>query len=109
MSTSATNPQLRIQDSINILDGGLDLISSGGVTTSLILPGSGTLMGGEGLAIKLLKTGSFEVEDMTLNRGIEEDSVEKDSASSGEKRWRWMKMACGENAKRYCKNYTACH
>ncbi|KAJ3206807.1 hypothetical protein HDU67_007940 [Dinochytrium kinnereticum] len=89
--SSQTNPQLRVQDGINILDSAIDIIASGGVTTSLVLPGSGTLMGGEAVAIKLLKPTSFEVEDMTVQRNMHG----KDG-----KKWRWMKMACGENPKR---------
>ncbi|KAI8622460.1 hypothetical protein BC830DRAFT_1089218 [Chytriomyces sp. MP71] len=97
MSGGPTNPYLRAQDGINPFDKYLDLIASGGVTTSLIIPGSGTLMGGEGLAIKMLKTSSNAVEDMTLNAGMSEDGEDG-------KRWRWMKMACGENPKRYFKS-----
>ncbi|KAI8851355.1 hypothetical protein BC829DRAFT_387232, partial [Chytridium lagenaria] len=89
--SSQTNPQNRIQDSISILDEAIDMIASGGVTTSLVLPGSGTLMGGEALAIKLLKPTSFEVEDMKVNRNAVEELDGK--------LWRWMKMACGENQK----------
>ncbi|KAI8851350.1 hypothetical protein BC829DRAFT_441528 [Chytridium lagenaria] len=90
--SSQTNPQLRVQDGINILDDAIDIVASGGVTTSLILPGSGTLMGGEAVAIKLIKPTSYEVEDMTINRNVDE--------SVDGKLWRWMKMACGENPKR---------
>ncbi|KAJ3117413.1 hypothetical protein HDU96_006794 [Phlyctochytrium bullatum] len=89
--SSQTNPQQRIQDSISIMDPGIDLIAAGGVTTSLVLPGSGTLMGGEALPIKHLRPDSNEVEDMKLNRGM----LRWDGRV-----WRYMKMACGENPKR---------
>ncbi|KAI9345320.1 hypothetical protein BDR26DRAFT_893525 [Obelidium mucronatum] len=94
MSGSPTNPQLRVLDAINPLDKGIELIALGGVTTSLVIPGSGTLMGGEGMAIKMIKTPSNSAEDMTLNRGMSEDGEDG-------KIWRYMKMACGENPKRY--------
>jgi hypothetical protein len=98
MSDSITNPQLFVQNSINVLDPAIDIISAGGVTTSLILPGSGTLMGGEAMAVKLLRPGSFLPEDMTLNVGANDDPTSQDFDG---KKWRWMKMACGENPKRY--------
>ena len=63
---------------------------SGGVTTSLALPGSGNLMGGEALAIKLRPVSTLSVEDMQVSAGADE---------SEEKIWRYMKMACGENPK----------
>lgn len=61
----------------------------GGVTTALILPGSGNLMGGEAFAIKTRVGESHRVEDMLLNAGLNKSEA-----------WRWMKMACGENPKR---------
>ena len=86
------NPQLRIIDSISPLDPAFDIIVSGGVTTSLVLPGSGLLMGGEGLVVKMLRTGTFLVEDMKINIGMSEEGDDG-------RGWRWMKMACGENPK----------
>ncbi|KAJ3261476.1 hypothetical protein HDU77_000850 [Chytriomyces hyalinus] len=94
MAGGPTNPQLRAQDGINPFDENIDRIASGGVTTSLILPGSGTLMGGEGVVIKLLKTSGNSPQDMTLNNGMDPNGEDG-------KLWRWMKMACGENPKRY--------
>ncbi|KAJ1568743.1 hypothetical protein HK405_014354 [Cladochytrium tenue] len=91
--SSMVNPQLRIVDSINVLDPGLDIVLSGGVTTSLVLPGSGILMGGEALAIKMIRTETNEPEDLGVNRGM-------DPRGTDGKTWRWMKMACGENPKR---------
>lgn len=70
----------------------MPIILSGGVTTSLILPGSGNSMGGEALAIKLRPVSTLSVEDMQVFAG---------SNDSEEKVWRYMKMACGENPKRY--------
>ncbi|ORY37667.1 hypothetical protein BCR33DRAFT_721390 [Rhizoclosmatium globosum] len=93
MAGGPTNPYLRAQDAINPLDKAIELIASGGVTTSLIIPGSGTLMGGEGLAIKNFKSASNSVNDLALNSGMSLDGEDG-------KLWRWMKMACGENPKR---------
>jgi hypothetical protein len=45
-------PYVRSLDGINPLDHQLQVIKSGGVTTSLILPGSGNNMGGEAYIIK---------------------------------------------------------
>ncbi|KAI9354102.1 hypothetical protein DFJ73DRAFT_827917 [Zopfochytrium polystomum] len=89
----AANPQLRVVDSMNVMDPAFDLIVSGGVTTSLILPGSALLMGGEAFGAKMLRTGTNEAEDLSLNLGMAK------SGADG-KIWRWMKMACGENPKR---------
>ncbi|KAI8617982.1 hypothetical protein BC830DRAFT_1110984 [Chytriomyces sp. MP71] len=86
---SPVNPQLRAKDAFNPDDLALDLIVSGGVTTSLILPGSGTVMGGEGFGIKLAKTARSSVADMEVDAGLAENG----------NRLRWMKMACGENTK----------
>ncbi|KAJ3117548.1 hypothetical protein HDU96_006309 [Phlyctochytrium bullatum] len=87
----STNPQLRVVDSFNVLDEGIDVIALGGVTTSLVLPGSGSLIGGEGYPIKLLRTVSNEVEDFSIYHEFDE--------STDGKRWRYIKMACGENPK----------
>ncbi|KAJ3013183.1 UNVERIFIED_CONTAM: hypothetical protein HDU68_000830 [Siphonaria sp. JEL0065] len=94
MAGGPTNPQLRVLDAINPLDKAIELIAFGGVTTSLVIPGSGTLMGGEGMAIKMIKTSSNSAEDLMLNRGMNENGEDG-------KIWRYMKMACGENPKRY--------
>ncbi|KAI8866011.1 hypothetical protein GQ42DRAFT_159119 [Ramicandelaber brevisporus] len=46
-------PAVRIMDSIKPDDLSLPLILSGGVTTSMILPGSSNVIGGEGAVIKM--------------------------------------------------------
>jgi hypothetical protein len=102
------HPQLRIQDAFNTLDRGLDLIASGGVTTSLVLPGSGTLMGGEGFLIKMLNTQTHLSEDMSFHAGMKtplQDETQRQNVGNGTADeyeddgmvWRYMKMACGEN------------
>eukprot|EP01124_Arcella_intermedia_P022134 TRINITY_DN3237_c0_g1_i3.p1 TRINITY_DN3237_c0_g1~~TRINITY_DN3237_c0_g1_i3.p1 ORF type:complete len:974 (+),score=164.83 TRINITY_DN3237_c0_g1_i3:145-2922(+) len=75
-----TYPQLRAMDAINPSDPAIQLILGGGVTTSLVLPASGNLMGGEAAYVKL--------------RG---NSV-KEMLIPGTPRA--FKMTCGENPKR---------
>lgn len=98
--TNEVNPELgpitsqvRIIDSIKSYDIATEIIASGGVTTSLILPGSANIMGGEAVLVKnALKSGEneeFVVEEILLERGVPKDE-----------RRRYMKMACGENPRR---------
>ncbi|KAI9286692.1 hypothetical protein BC943DRAFT_290772 [Umbelopsis sp. AD052] len=88
--TNPNTPYVRALEAFNPSDPALGIVMSGGVTTSLALPGSGNLMGGEALAIKLRPVSSLSVEDMQVSAGADE---------SEEKIWRYMKMACGENPK----------
>lgn len=55
-------------------------IMSGGVTSSLILPGSANVIGGEAFAIKHSAKKSLVVEDYLVQKGIDG------------KRQRWIKM-----------------
>jgi len=87
--SSDITPYARSIDAVNPLDHQLQVIKSGGVTTSLILPGSGNNMGGEAYVI----THAVGVPD-----GREQISAE-DMLADPQKTWRYMKMACGENAK----------
>ena len=80
-----TLPQLRALDAFNAHDASIYLTSVGGVTSSLVLPGSANIMGGEAYVFKNMKRSS--VDEMTLNYGREDG-------------WRWMKMAMNENPKR---------
>ncbi|KAK7564283.1 amidohydrolase [Phyllosticta citricarpa] len=66
------------------------VINSGGVTTSLVLPGSGNNIGGEAFVVKHAvgkPDGRFEI------------SV-TDMLADPERTWRYMKIACRENAKK---------
>ncbi|KAA8567452.1 hypothetical protein MFRU_040g00350 [Monilinia fructicola] len=85
-------PFVRALDQLKTDDKATAIIASGGVTTSLLLPGSGNIIGGEGILIKNSvlggKNGEDVVEDVLLEYGI----------PAGERR-RYMKMACGENPK----------
>lgn len=80
-------------DALSPSDPGLKIVASGGVTTSLILPGSGNLMGGEAYPIKLRPIATLSNEDMLVGAGVTEEDQEVV--------WRYMKMACGENPKGY--------
>ncbi|KAJ3038171.1 hypothetical protein HK097_003244, partial [Rhizophlyctis rosea] len=88
MTDSPTVPMLRALDGFDPHDPAIGIINSGGVTTSLILPGSGNLMGGEAYVIKHRYMPNTTVQNMLLNTGM---------TKSDGKQWRWMKMACGEN------------
>ncbi|KAJ1554367.1 hypothetical protein HK405_005273, partial [Cladochytrium tenue] len=94
MSTTMLAPQLRAVDAVNVLDPSFDLVLSGGVTTSMILPGSALLMGGEALGAKMLRPRTNEPAHLDVNLGMDAGVAAADG-----KRWRWLKMACGENPK----------
>ena len=89
MSSDIT-PYVRSIDGIQPSDHQLQVIKSGGVTTSLILPGSGNNIGGEAYVIK---------HAVGKPDGRNETSAE-DMLADPDRNWRFMKMACGENAKR---------
>ncbi|KAK1450498.1 amidohydrolase [Colletotrichum melonis] len=89
MSNDIT-PYVRSIDGLNPLDPQIQVIKSGGVTTSLVLPGSGNNMGGEAFVIK---------HAVGKPDGRTELSAE-DMLADPDRNWRYMKMACGENAKR---------
>ena len=71
--------QVRSIDGYNPTDGAIQRILGGGITTSLVLPGSANTMGGEAFAIK--------------HRGSRVSDAQIADAP------RYMKMACGENPK----------
>ncbi|MCJ1308031.1 hypothetical protein MMC25_001681 [Agyrium rufum] len=88
--SSDITPYVRSIDGLDPLDPQIQVIKSGGVTTSLILPGSGNNMGGEAYVIKHAvgkPDGRAEISQADL-------------LADPERNWRYMKMACGENAKR---------
>ncbi|KAF9388150.1 hypothetical protein CPB97_001526 [Podila verticillata] len=82
--TSPITPFIRSIDGFNPSDKAREIIVSGGVTSSLVLPGSGNIMGGEAFALKLRKVDTLSVDDMMIETGVDD-------------KWRYMKMACGEN------------
>ena len=83
--------QVRVIDAINPGDPALKIVASGGITTSLILPGSGNLMGGEAAVVKLRPVPTLSGQDMLITANVTEQDDEKV--------WRYMKMACGYNPK----------
>lgn len=89
MSSDIT-PYVRSIDGIQPLDPQIQVIKSGGVTTSLVLPGSGNNIGGEAYVIK---------HAVGKPDGRNETSI-ADMLADSDGNWRYMKMACGENAKR---------
>ncbi|KAH8594054.1 hypothetical protein B0O99DRAFT_185628 [Bisporella sp. PMI_857] len=88
-STGPLTPMLRVLDSMKADDLATAQIAAGGVTSSLVLPGSGNIMGGQGFMVKNVVRGEEVVADLLLESGIEETQ-----------RRRYMKMACGENPAR---------
>ncbi|KAL0944853.1 carbohydrate esterase family 9 protein [Colletotrichum truncatum] len=82
-------PYVRSIDGIQPTDHHLQVIKSGGVTTSLILPGSSNNIGGQAYVIKHA-VGQAD--------GRNETSV-ADMLADPDHTWRYMKMACGENSK----------
>lgn len=90
--TQPITPFIRSIDGFNPSDPAREWILSGGVTTSLILPGSGNVMGGEAYTVKMRKVDTLSTDDMLVQAGVDD-------------KWRYMKMACGENPKRYYGGY----
>ncbi|ORX60590.1 composite domain of metallo-dependent hydrolase [Hesseltinella vesiculosa] len=88
-----TTPFVRVHDAIDPTDPGIKIITSGGITTSLILPGSGNLMGGEAAVVKHRPVPTLSVYDMLVSAGLEKEDQEVAH--------RYMKMACGENPKNF--------
>ncbi|OAD66860.1 hypothetical protein PHYBLDRAFT_98329, partial [Phycomyces blakesleeanus NRRL 1555(-)] len=87
--TEPLTPFVRSLDAFNPSDSAIKIVASGGVTSVLVLPGSGNIMGGEAFAFKLREVSTTSNEDMLIQAG-----------EPKEDQWRWMKMACGENPKR---------
>ncbi|KAI0692924.1 composite domain of metallo-dependent hydrolase [Cerioporus squamosus] len=95
-------PWLRALDALNTHDDAFRLSSSGGVTTSLVLPGSANAIGGQGVVIKLRHTESRSPTSMLLESPYETNTTEYDSSTHV--RYRQMKHACGENPDRFYSN-----
>ncbi|KAJ6031931.1 hypothetical protein N7540_002663 [Penicillium herquei] len=86
-------PFTRALDALKPYDRSATIIASGGVTSSLILPGSANIIGGEAIAVKnvLLSGENREqvVEELLLEHGVLQQSKR-----------RYIKIACGENPAR---------
>ncbi|KAI0643981.1 carbohydrate esterase family 9 protein [Trametes meyenii] len=91
-------PWLRALDGLNTHDDAYRLSISGGVTTSLILPGSANAIGGQGVIIKLRPPTDRSPTGLLLESPYETNrSVYNPQAFF---RYRQMKHACGENPDR---------
>ncbi|KAJ7650653.1 hypothetical protein FB45DRAFT_888386 [Roridomyces roridus] len=91
-------PWMRSVDAINTHDEGYALAVAGGVTTSLILPGSADAMGGQAFAIKLRPTEERSSSSLLLEPPFGLNGSDIDYSLPP--RWRHMKHACGENPAR---------
>ncbi|KAJ0161710.1 hypothetical protein CTA2_5709 [Colletotrichum tanaceti] len=85
-------PFVRAVGGFKPYDPAIKIIASGGVTSSLNLPGSGNIIGGQAYPVKNLplpgENGEPVVEELLLEHGLPEAG-----------RQRYLKMACGENPK----------
>ncbi|KAN0084286.1 hypothetical protein V8E55_007790 [Tylopilus felleus] len=91
-------PWLRSVDGLNTHDESYALAIAGGVTTSLILPGSADAIGGQAFTIKLRSTSERSTSSLLVEPpyGLNGTQVDYDMPP----RWRHMKHACGENPSR---------
>ncbi|KAI0355579.1 hypothetical protein OH77DRAFT_1424515 [Trametes cingulata] len=92
-------PWLRVLDGMNTHDESFAHVIAGGVTTSLILPGSLNAIGGQGFVIKPRPTKERSPTAMLLEppHGLNGSVVDPELPP----RWRHMKHACGENPRYY--------
>ncbi|KAI5245189.1 hypothetical protein E4T43_03299 [Aureobasidium subglaciale] len=88
--SSDITPYVKSLDSLDPLHPEIQWIKSGGVTTSLLLPGSGNNIGGEAFLVK------FAVG----KEGGRAELSQQDMFADPDHTWRYMKNACGENPKR---------
>ena len=96
------NPFLRSLDGINTHDLARIRSISGGITTSLVLPGSANSIGGQAFAIKLRQTAAKTPDSMILEMPFNVAGA-PERRKGDPPRWRHMKMACGENIRRVYK------
>ncbi|KAL4788813.1 hypothetical protein BDV19DRAFT_397964 [Aspergillus venezuelensis] len=86
-------PFVRAIDGLTPSDPAIRLIASGGVTTSLNLPGSANIVGGQAYPVKNFPLPGPDsepvIEELLLEYGVPESQ-----------RQRYLKMACGENPRR---------
>ncbi|KAI0329713.1 hypothetical protein GY45DRAFT_1361902 [Cubamyces sp. BRFM 1775] len=92
-------PWLRALDGLNTHDEGFLHAISGGVTTSLILPGSLNAIGGQGYVMKLRPTKERSPMSMLLEPPYGLNGTDPDP--NVPPRWLHMKHACGENPRNY--------
>ncbi|KAI0769727.1 hypothetical protein BD413DRAFT_613748 [Trametes elegans] len=92
-------PWLRALDGLNTHDESFLHAIAGGVTTSLVLPGSLNAIGGQGFVVKLRPTEERSPTSLLLEPSFGLNGSEVDP--SAPPRWRHMKHACGENPRWY--------
>ncbi|KAF7312052.1 Carbohydrate esterase family 9 protein [Mycena indigotica] len=88
-------PWLRSIDGLNTHDLSYETSIAGGITTALVLPGSGDSIGGQAFVIKPRKTDERSTTAMVLEPPYNINS--SFPVVDGPPRWRHMKHACGEN------------
>ncbi|KXN85384.1 hypothetical protein AN958_11484 [Leucoagaricus sp. SymC.cos] len=88
-------PWLRSLDGLNTRDETYPLSLAGGVTTSLVLPGSADAIGGQAFVIKLRETSEKSPSSMLVEPPYQINITYPDPNLPF--RWRHMKHACGEN------------
>ncbi|KAJ7164020.1 carbohydrate esterase family 9 protein [Mycena crocata] len=96
------HPWLRSLDALNTHEESYPLSIAGGITTALILPGSGNAIGGQAFVMKLRKTAERSSTSMVLEPPYTVNSSFPDPTRPP--RWRHMKHACGENPSRAYNN-----
>ncbi|EJD36586.1 composite domain of metallo-dependent hydrolase [Auricularia subglabra TFB-10046 SS5] len=90
-------PWMRSIDGLNTHDASYELSIAGGLTSALILPGSGNAIGGQAFAIKLRKTAERTPSSKLIDSPLNQTRIDPQHPP----RWRHMKHACGENQLRY--------
>ncbi|GAA5935728.1 hypothetical protein JCM1841_003651 [Sporobolomyces salmonicolor] len=94
-------PHLRSLDGINTHDLAYRRTVAGGVTTSLVLPGSANSIGGQAFPIKLRPTKERTPDSLVIEMPWNVKLPSGERRKKGDPpRWRHMKMACGENIRR---------
>ncbi|KAI0645593.1 hypothetical protein C8Q79DRAFT_1010536 [Trametes meyenii] len=92
-------PWLRALDGLNTHDDAFLHSISGGVTTSLVLPGSLNAIGGQGFVVKLRPTQERSPTSMLLEPPFGLNGSQPEPGVPPH--WRHMKHACGENPRYY--------
>ncbi|KAK4700145.1 hypothetical protein P7C70_g6106, partial [Phenoliferia sp. Uapishka_3] len=93
-------PYLHSVDGFNGHDESFKLTVAGGVTSSIILPGSANQMGGQAFAFKLRPTNDNSPRSKLLEAPFDLAGLNRTRKEGEPLRWRSMKMACGENPRR---------
>ncbi|KAL0072430.1 hypothetical protein AAF712_000193 [Marasmius tenuissimus] len=88
-------PWMRTLDGLNTHDDSYALSVSGGVTTSLVLPGSANAIGGQAFVIKLRQTDELSPTSMLLEPP-QNLHLNKSGTPLRYTPWRHMKHACGD-------------